>query len=91
MNAPMVSGKVGGTNKLETIEVVKYEDGAYSTVYRSSPDAETTEFSIEDKDFNSDCFYYLRVSQVSEVPGRLWTYPTNDMAWSSPVWVEYSK
>ncbi len=91
MNAPRISAKVGGTNKLETIEVVKYEDGTYSSVYRSSPDAETTEFSIEDKDFKSDCFYYLRVSQVSEVPGRLWTYPTNDMAWSSPVWVEFAE
>lgn len=91
MNAPLISGKVGGTNKLESVEVVKYEDGAYSTLYRSSPDAETTEFAIEDKDFSSDCFYYLRVSQVSEVPGRLWTYPTNEMAWSSPVWVEFAK
>ena len=91
MNAPEISAKVGGTNKLETIEVVKYEDGVYSTVYRGSPDAETTEFSIEDKDFKSDCFYYLRVSQVSEVPGRLWTFPTNEMAWSSPVWVEFTK
>lgn len=89
--APFISGKIGGTNKLETIEVVKYEDGAYRTVYRSSPDAETTEFSIEDKSFDSACFYYLRVSQVSEVPGRLWTFPTNEMAWSSPVWVEFAK
>ena len=91
LDAPLISGKVGGTNKLETIEVVKYEDGAYRTVYRSSPEAETTEFSIEDKSFDSTCFYYLRVSQVSEVPGRLWTFPTNEMAWSSPVWVEFAK
>jgi len=91
LNAPVISGKVGGTNKLETIEVVKYENGEYSTIYRSSPDFELTEFSIEDKNFNSDCFYYLRVSQVSEVPGRLWSFPTNEMAWSSPIWVEFNK
>ena len=91
LNAPVISGKVGGTNKLEAIEVVKYENGEYSTIYRSSPDFELTEFSIEDKNFDTDCFYYLRVIQVSEVPGRLWTFPTNEMAWSSPVWVELKK
>ncbi len=91
VNTPVIIGKVGGTNKLETIEVVKYENGEYSTFYKTSPDSETTEFSIEDKDFDSDCFYYLRVYQVSEVPGRLWTFPTNEMAWSSPIWIEYKE
>ena len=91
MNSPVITGKIGGTNKLETIEIVKYENGEYSTIYSTSPDSETMEFSIEDKNFDSDCFYYLRVYQVSEVPGRLWTYPTNEMAWSSPIWVEFKE
>jgi hypothetical protein len=88
---PVIKAKIGGTNKLETVQVVKYEDGEYSIIYNVAPDSEIAEFEFEDHDFNSDCFYYLRVTQVSEVPGRLWTYPTNDMAWSSPIWVEFIK
>ena len=85
----VITGKIGGTNKLEAVQVVKYENGEYSIIYNNSPDSEITEFQIEDQNFDSDCFYYLRVSQVSEVPGRLWTFPTNEMAWSSPIWVEF--
>jgi hypothetical protein len=88
---PLIAAKVAGTNKLERVEVVKYNKGAYDIIYNESPDAETTEFQFEDQHFGSDCFYYLRVIQVPEVPGRLWTYPTHDMAWSSPVWVSYEK
>jgi hypothetical protein len=88
---PVIEGRIGGTNALEKVQVVKYESGAYSVIYDDAPDAEISEFQMEDQDFDSDCFYYLRVTQVSEVPGRLWTYPTNDMAWSSPVWVEFTK
>ncbi len=88
---PTITAKVAGTNKLEVVEVVKYTAGEYSILYQVAPDADTTEFQIEDRDFNSDCFYYLRIAQVSEVPGRLWTFPTNEMAWSSPVWVEISR
>jgi len=89
LNSPVIAGRVAGTNKLETIELVKYENDEYSTIYKNSPDSEIMEFSIEDKNFDSDCFYYLRVTQVSEVPGRLWSFPTNEMAWSSPIWVEF--
>ena len=90
-DAPVITGKIGGTNKLEIVQVVKYENGEYSIIYNNSPDSEIAEFQFEDHNFDSDCFYYLRVTQVSEVPGRLWTYPTNDMTWSSPVWVEFIK
>ena len=88
---PRLRGRVGGTNNLKSIEVVKYEGGEYSTIYSISPDGETVEFSVEDENFDEDCFYYLRVFQVSEVPGRLWTFPTHEMAWTSPVWVKYAK
>ena len=90
-NVSAITGKIGGTNTLEAVQVVKYENGEYSIIYNNSPDSEIVEFQIEDQNFNSDCFYYLRVSQVSEVPGRLWTFPTNEMAWSSPIWVEFTK
>ena len=90
-DTPLLHGRVGGTNKLETIEVVKYENGEYRTIHRIFPEGETAEFSVEDENFDEDCFYYLRVFQVSEVPGRLWTYPTNEMAWTSPVWVKINK
>jgi hypothetical protein len=88
---PEISGRVGGTNKLGKVEVVKYENGEYKVIHEVSPDTEVLEFSVKDNNFNVDCFYYLRVSQVSEVPGRLWSFPTNEMAWSSPIWVEMQK
>jgi len=90
-NDPVITAKIGGTNKLEVVQVVKYHDGEYRIIYHNAPDSEIAEFQFEDQNFDSDCFYYLRVTQVSEVPGRLWTYPTNDMAWSSPIWVEFIK
>jgi hypothetical protein len=90
-NVPVIAAKVGGTNKLEAVQVVKYSNGEYSIIYNNAPDSEIAEYQFEDQDFDSDSFYYLRVTQVSEVPGRLWTYPTNDMAWSSPIWVEFEK
>jgi hypothetical protein len=90
-DATVIEGKIGGTNKLEIVQVVKFDNGEYSIIYQNAPDSEIAEFQFEDKNFDSDCFYYLRVIQESEVPGRLWTYPTNDMAWSSPVWVEFIK
>ena len=89
--SPVIIGKVAGTNMLETVEVVKYVNGNYNTIYKSSPDSEITEFEFEDENFDSDCFYYLRVTQVDEVPGRLWAFPTKEKAWSSPVWVEFIK
>lgn len=90
-DAPVIAGRIGGTNKLERVEIVKYGKGEYSIIHHYTPDSEIAEFQFQDQDFDSDCFYYLRVAQVSEVPGRLWTYPTNDMAWSSPVWVEFAE
>jgi len=90
-NAPVITAKVGGTNTLEVIQVVKYRDGEYSIIYHNTPESEIAEFQFVDQNFDSNCFYYLRVTQVSEVPGRLWTYPTNEMAWSSPIWVELKK
>ena len=84
---PVITGKVAGTNILETVEVVKYANGDYSNIYKISPDSEVLEFEFEDKDFDSDCFYYLRVTQMDEVPGRLWAFPTHEMAWSSPIWI----
>ncbi|MFC2126003.1 hypothetical protein ACFLU5_14465 [Bacteroidota bacterium] len=90
-NATEIAGKVAGTNKLETVEVTKYENGEYRTIYSSSPGSGIAEFQFEDKNFDSDCMYYLRVSQVNEVPDRLWAFPTNEMAWSSPIWVEFKK
>ena len=51
---PVIKAKIGGTNKLETVQVVKYEDGEYSIIYNVAPESEIAEFEFEDHDFNSD-------------------------------------
>ncbi len=88
---PVIAGRAGGTNKLEKIEVIKYDGEDYTTIYSSTPNSAVAEFTTTDQEFDSDCFYYFRITQTSEVPGRLWTFPTHEMAWSSPIWVTAKK
>lgn len=84
---PTLTARVAGTNELKKIEIVKYSDGRYETFYEENPEGQTAEFTIQDHHFNSDSFYYLRVTQLEEYPGRPYSHSTSDMAWSSPVWV----
>ncbi|MGA7304434.1 MAG: DUF3604 domain-containing protein [Rhodothermales bacterium] len=84
---PKISVRVAGTNTLASVEIVKYQAGAYETIFEDRPDSAVSVFTFTDDGFESDCFYYLRVKQVDEYPGRPWSHSTAEMAWSSPIWV----
>ncbi|HEY5564851.1 MAG TPA: DUF3604 domain-containing protein [Rhodothermia bacterium] len=86
-HAPQLSLRVAGTNVLESVEIVKYQGGAYSTIHALAPNSDQAVFEFTDPDFNGDCMYYLRVRQVHEYPGRPWSHSSAEMAWSSPIWV----
>ena len=80
---------VAGTNMLESIEIVKGDTAGYRVIYSQAPGRETISFDYIDKDFSGDCFYYVRVTQAHEFGRGAWAYPTGEMAWSSPIWVDY--
>lgn len=84
---PRFAIKVGGTNTLASVEVVKLAEGRYETVFEAKPARETFEGEFIDTTFVAPAMYYLRVRQVEEYPGRLYSHATAEMAWSSPIWI----
>ncbi|MPZ18783.1 MAG: DUF3604 domain-containing protein [Luteitalea sp.] len=87
---PQIVVRVAGTNKIQTVEIVKHDSRGYRTIWQHEPDSETGSFEHIDDDFTEDSFYYVRVFQVDEFSRGAWAYPSNEMAWSSPIWVEKS-
>ncbi|MDP2884779.1 MAG: DUF3604 domain-containing protein [Ignavibacteria bacterium] len=81
--------RVAGTNILEKVEIVRGDTTGYRVICSKAPGRETVSFDYIDKDFSGDCVYYVRVKQVNEFGGGAWAYPTGEMAWSSPIWVNY--
>lgn len=88
---PQFSVKAGGTNRIVSVEIVKHDSSGYHTIREEKPDAETVVFQFTDKNFKEDSFYYVRVTQVDEPKRGAWAYPTGEMAWSSPIWVNLEK
>lgn len=88
---PTISGRVAGTNVLKTVELVKHDTDGYRTVYLQRPGVDTVTFRFTDRAFHEDSFYYLRVTQVDEYPGRPYSTSTAEMAWSSPIWVRLAR
>ena len=86
--APRFTGRIAGTNRLASVEVVKLADGVFSTVFSETPSGETFVIDFVDSAFTTSSMYYLRVKQVDEYPGRLYAHSTAEMAWSSPIWVD---
>jgi hypothetical protein len=86
--SPHFAGRIGGTNRLASVELIKLANGKYSTVFAVTPNTETYTFEFVDDEFTSSSMYYLRVKQVDEYPDRLYSHSTAEMAWSSPIWIE---
>jgi hypothetical protein len=85
---PHFTGRIAGTNRLATVEIVKLAGRKLSTVFVAHPEGETYLLDFVDDEFTTASMYYLRVKQVEEYPDRLYAHSTAEMAWSSPIWIE---
>jgi hypothetical protein len=75
--APKLAVKVVGTERIQRIEIVK--DGKF--VFETEPEGTQAQFVFQDKNpGKGTSYYYVRVIQVDR-----------NMAWSSPIWVDYGK
>ncbi|MCK5033567.1 MAG: DUF3604 domain-containing protein [Calditrichia bacterium] len=88
---PLLAVKVAGTNKIELIEIVKFDGNEYKTIYTVKPENRISIFQFKDENFTEDSTYYVRVKQVDEIWRSQWAYGNAEMAWSSPIWVNYIK
>ena len=88
-SAPNFNGKVAGSNQLKTVELVKFSDNKYKVIYKVTPESDTAKFNYTDNNFSEDSMYYLRVKQVNEIWKSPWSYGTAEMAWSSPIWINF--
>lgn len=81
--------RVGGTNVIEKVELIKYNGVEYVPLFIDTPNSDISEFAYTDEDFNEDSMYYVRVRQVDRYPGMTYADGTPEMAWSSPIWINY--
>lgn len=83
-----LTGRIAGTNRLASVEVVRLTAGRYATIFSAIPDRETFAFDFVDTNVVAPAMYYLRVTHVEEYRGRLYSHSTAEMTWSSPIWID---
>ena len=72
---PQVQVAVRGTGPIHEIQIIK--DNTY--VYSAKPGVREVSFAFRDADASpGESYYYVRVQQED-----------GQMAWASPIWVEY--
>ncbi len=81
--------KVAGTNRIKKVELIKRDSSGYHTIYSQKPDSLVSAFDFTDEKFREDSLYYVRVTQVDEYWRSPWSNTTSEMAWSSPIWINY--
>jgi hypothetical protein len=74
---PAISATVAGTGALAAVELIKHDHAGYAVLHTEQPEGDLCTFELVDEDFETDSFYYVRVTQVD-----------GEMAWSSPTWVD---
>ena len=84
---PNIFVRVGGTNILDTVDIIKFDYQDYKIIYSKHPDSDTTTFHFIDSSYQDSAMYYVRVKQIDESWKGLWAYNKAEMAWSSPIWV----
>ena len=75
-SAPRITGHVLGTGDLESVELVKFDSGGYTTPWIGGGGTEAF-IDFTDRSFKENSFYYLRVVQVD-----------GNMGWAGPTWVD---
>lgn len=86
---PVFDIRVGGTDEIKSVELIKYNGEEYIVIYTDHPGSDISEFTFTDYDFSNDSMYYVRVIQADNYPGRTYADPAPDIAWSSPIWIKY--
>ena len=92
-----IVGSAIGSYRLFSIEVIKNGETVHVAYpenvmpWDTSPRSRRIYFEWTDEDFDSDSYYYLRVTQAPDPAGEeQWGMPPlMDFAWSSPVWVTH--
>lgn len=79
---PNISIAVIGTDEIDWVELLRYQDGdgSFQVIRRWQPDAWEFSVSLEDRDFKPGAMYYTRMKQKHRIRNRA------VMAWSSPIW-----
>ena len=74
---PVLKVRVQGTGPISRIEVIKNN----TFVHTARPEASQASFEYRDADIKpGESYYYVRVEQAA-----------GQLAWSSPIWVEYAR
>ncbi len=74
---PVLKVRVAGTGKINRIEVIKNN----TFVHTEMPGVSEAAFEYRDSDIKpGESYYYVRVEQAG-----------GELAWSSPIWVQYSR
>jgi hypothetical protein len=74
---PVLKVKVQGTGPIDRIEVIKNN----TFVHTARPQGSSAAFEYRDTDVKpGESYYYVRVEQAA-----------GQLAWSSPIWVDYSQ
>jgi len=74
---PHITADITGTDSISEIVVFKNNKQIYQKNSSDMGGKKTWTIDFKDEDFYYDSFYYLRIIQDN-----------NEMAWSSPIWVE---
>jgi len=70
-----------GTDKIELIELMKYDGKKWTVAQHMEPKSRQVEISYTDYELTGSSLYYVRLKQWKTVHNReVW-------AWSSPIWV----
>ncbi len=83
-SAPVLHVFVLGTDRIEAIELLKFQPPAkeFAVIKRWEPGSLDFRESYTDNTFTPGAIYYVRVRQRNTVRGRI------VMAWSSPIWTK---
>jgi hypothetical protein len=79
--SPEIHAKAVGTDRIELVEVMKYDGKKWMVSRQVEPQSKQVEIAFADHELTGSALYYVRLKQWKAVQNReVW-------AWSSPIWV----
>lgn len=74
---PIAEVTIGGTTKLDNVDLIKYDGVRYTIAYSARPSSWKAHFKYCDRKFSRSSFYYLKVIQSD-----------GEIGWAGPIWVD---